>query len=292
MPLLDALLLGLLQGLTEFLPVSSDGHLALGALVMGHDPSESGGIFYDLLLHLATMMAVLVHFRRELWSLRHAVGSGPGAGLARRTCLLVIAASIPTAIVGLTLKDACERAFGVPVLVGLGFLATSAVLTATILMLRRRAARAGSLAPGESASEPAKPEIRGLPDWSDVATLRVRDAVVVGALQGLAPWPGFSRSGVTIAGGVAMGVAPVTAARFSLLISLPAIGGAFLLKLREVETFPTGFVALASGFVVAGVVGYFAIGWLIAIARHARLGIFAAYTFILGLVTIALALAR
>lgn len=280
MPFLDAILLGLLQGLTEFLPVSSDGHLALGGLVLGHDPAEAGGIFYDLLLHLATMLAVIVHFRRELWSLRHAVSpSSPVAerATARRTCLLVLAASVPTAIVGLALKDACERAFGIPVLVGLGFLATSAVLTATSFLLRRRA---------REATETPRP------DWSDVSTIRFRDALVVGTLQGLAPWPGFSRSGVTIAGGVAMGVAPATAARFSLLVSLPAIAGAFLLKMREVENVPHGAGAMAAGFVVAGVVGYFAIGWLIAIARRARLGVFAAYTALLGLTTIALALAR
>ena len=216
-----------------------------------------------------------MHFRRELWSLRHAIGSGPEAAVARRACLLVVAASVPTAIVGLALKDACERAFGVPILVGVGFLGTAAVLGITMILLRRRAKQ-------DQASIPA--------DWSDVATMRVREALVIGALQGLAPWPGFSRSGVTIAGGVAMGVAPATAARFSLLISLPAIGGAFLLKLRELEGTPDGAAAMACGFVVAGVVGYLAIGWLIAIARKAKLGVFAAYTAVLGTLTIVLAL--
>ncbi len=275
MPILDALLLGLVQGLTEFLPVSSDGHLAVAALLMGHDPAHSGGIFYDLLLHVATLLAIALRFRHELWSLRHALGRGPAAPAARRVIALVIAASVPTAIVGLTLQDACERAFGVPVLVGIGFLATSLVLVMTLVILRRR-----PLAPPADDSPSA---------WSDLATVRLRDAVVVGACQGLAPWPGFSRSGVTIAAGVAMGVAPGTAARFSLLVSMPAIGGAFLLKLGDAQP-PGGFFPMACGFVVAFVVGWMAIGWLLAIARKARLGVFAAYTAVLGLITVFLGL--
>ena len=273
MSFFDAIVLGLLQGLTEFLPVSSDGHLALGGLLLGQDPAAAGGIFYDLALHLATMTAVIIHFRRELWSLRHALTSSSEAALARRVCLLVVVASVPTAIVGLSLKGACERAFGKPVLVGLGFLATSAVLVVTIVLLRVRK---------RPIEEPA------LPDWSDMGSVRWRDAIVIGAMQGLAPWPGFSRSGVTIASGVAMGIAPQTAARFSLLISLPAIGGAFLLELRHVEAVPPGVGAMLAGCVVAGVVGFLAIGWLITIARKARLGIFAGYTAVLGVVTIAL----
>src|SRR5688572_1302101 len=106
MSLIEALLLGLVQGLTEFLPVSSDGHLALGAMLLGEDPAADGGIVFDLVVHLATMLAVCLRFRRELWELRAALLPGDAGTFARRVMLLVVAASIPTAIVGLLLKDA------------------------------------------------------------------------------------------------------------------------------------------------------------------------------------------
>lgn len=274
MPLLDALLLGLVQGLTEFLPVSSDGHLALAGLLMGHDPAEAGGIFFDLLLHLATMVAVIVWFRRDLWELRLALSRGERGTAARRVALLVVVASVPTAVVGLTLQRACERAFGVPLYVGFGFLATAVVLLAAHAVMRRH------------------PEMPAEPAWDRLAGIRIVDALAIGAAQGVAPWPGLSRSGVTIATAVALGVDGATAARFSLLVSLPAIGGAFLLKLRDLDAVPAGMGSMAAGFVVAGIVGYLAIGWLVAIARRAKLLPFAAYTAALGLIVIALALAR
>jgi undecaprenyl-diphosphatase len=277
MTLLAAIVLGLIQGLTEFLPVSSDGHLALGGFLFGLDPAGDSGVFFDLVLHVATMLAVLIHFRREIVSLLDAFKDGEKAAVARKTIGLVVLGTIATGIVALPLKHACESAFGVMPLVGLGFLGTSAVLFATLALLRRRS---------RTTEDPA------LPDWSDVARIRYRDAIVVGALQGLAPWPGLSRSAITIFGGVAMGIPPQTAARFSLLVSLPAIGGAFLLELRHVHAVPEGVGAMACGFVVAGVVGYVAIGWLIAIARKARLAPFAVYTALLGFLTIVLAATR
>ena len=274
MPLLDALLLGLVQGLTEFLPVSSDGHLALTGMLLGHDPAGPGGIFFDLVLHLGTMIAVVAWFWRDLWELRLALTRGERGRTARRVALLVVAGSIPTAIVGLTLQRACERAFEVPVLVGIGFLGTAAVLFAAHAIMRRRA---------EPQAEPA---------WERLARIRIIDAVAIGAAQGVAPWPGLSRSAVTIATGVAMGIDGATAARFSLLVSLPAIGGAFLLKLRDLDAVPAGLGAMAAGFVVAGLVGYLAIGWLITIARRAKLLPFAVYTAALGALVIVIALAR
>jgi undecaprenyl-diphosphatase len=279
MTLFEALLLGLVQGITEFLPVSSDGHLALATMLLGKDPAGDSGIVFDLVVHLATMLAVCIRFRRELWELRAALVPGEGGILARRVVLLVFAASVPTAIVGLLIKDTAEWAFGVPVLVGLGFLGTSFGLGVSLLLLRRR--------PGRPAEEPVPGRA-----WADLESIRVRDAVAVGIAQGLAPWPGLSRSASTIAAAVACGVRPGTAARFSLLASLPAIGGAFLLKIHEAGGHAGPLPPLLLGFLVAGVVGYFAIGWLISIARSARLGWFALYTLLLGLFVLAFSLSR
>lgn len=284
MSFLVAVILGLIQGLTEFLPVSSDGHLALGALILGElGDGETGGMFFDVLVHVATMLAVMLHFRRELIGLLVAFKPTAEGAIARRVIALIVTASIPTAIIGFSIKDAAERAFHVPVLVGLGFLGTAAVLATTMLGLRRPSA----VAAGDEPSNLKDSRI-----WfEDLAIVRWRDAIAIGVAQGLAPWPGLSRSGSTIATAIWMGVPPTTAARFSLMISLPAIGGAFLLQLRELDgQVPPDLAPMMVGFAVAGVVGYFAIGWLLTIVRGARLSWFAAYTALLGLIVIALGL--
>ena len=282
---LAALLLGLIQGITEFLPVSSDGHLALGQLILG-DALTGGGsqMFFDVLVHVATMLAVIVHFRRELIGLLVAFKPGVHGAMARRVIGLIVTTSIPTAIIGFAIKDACERAFQDPLMVALGFLGTSAFLASTIIALRRRTAQVASDTPSNVGSSGT---------WfEDLAAVRWRDALAIGAAQGLAPWPGLSRSGTTISTALWMGVPPVTAARYSLIASLPAIGGAFLLSLHDLEgEVPSGLGAMLLGFVVAGVVGYLAIGWLLTTVRKARLGWFALYTLLLGLVVGGLALA-
>ena len=274
MSLLEALILALVQGLTEFLPVSSSGHLALSKAVLGLTATTgNAGVFYEVLLHVATMFAVMLYFRRELWGLTAAFGRGPRAASARRVILLLIVASVPTAAIGLGIKDLAEKAFELPPWVGAGLLFTSLLLISTIL-LRRRA---------------AQEEDAG--DWlEDLAAIRYGDAVVIGVAQGVAVWPGVSRSGSTIAAALLMGVAPIAAARFSLLASLPAIGGGFLLKLRDLEGVPEGLGIQAAGFVVSFGVGLLAIGWLMAAVRGRRLAWYALYTFLLGLLGLSAAL--
>jgi undecaprenyl-diphosphatase len=284
MSFVAAVVLGIIQGVTEFLPISSDGHLALGELILGTAALQgSEGLFYIVLLHVATLLAVLLHFRRELVGMLDAFKPGPDGAVARRVVGLIVVASIPTAAIAFTIKDWCEAAYEVPLLVGLGFLGTSAVLFSTTWLLRRPAALARGAEPANLADASRW--------YEDLAAVRWRDALLIGAAQGLAPWPGLSRSGSTIAAALWTGVPPVTAARFSLLVSLPAIGGAFLLKAKDLTEVPPGVPAMAAGFVIAGVVGYLAIGWLITIVRKARLGWFALYTLILGLLVIGLSLA-
>ena len=286
MSYLAAVILGLIQGITEFLPVSSDGHLALGQLLLGPlAGDEDSGLFFDVLVHVATMLAVMIHFRRELIGLLVAFKPSTEGALARRVIGLIVTASIPTAIIGFGIKDACERAFHVPILVGLGFLGTAAFLASTIAALRRPR----TIAAGDAPSNIGDSKL-----WfEDLATVRWRDAIAIGAAQGLAPWPGLSRSATTISTALWMGVAPLTATRFSLMVSLPAIGGAFLLQLRDLQDHPApDLPPMLVGFVVAGVVGYMAIGWLLAVVRNARLPWFALYTLVLGVLVVALSLAR
>ena len=265
MSLLAALLLGFIQGLTEFLPVSSDGHLATAAILLGPQALQGhDGVFYDVVLHVATLLAVVLYFRRELVGLFDAFKPGVHGALARRVIALIVTASIPTAVVAFAIKGACERAFAVPLLVGLGFLGTALFLASTIVSGKRSREEAG----GSGAS------IIDRKHWyEDLAIVRWRDAVVIGFMQGLAPWPGLSRSATTVSSALWMGVPPVTAARFSLLISLPAIGGAFLLELKDLrgQVLPAGLGVMAAGFVVAGVVGYLAIGLLVRVVRGGHL---------------------
>lgn len=273
MSLLEAIVLALVQGLTEFLPVSSSGHLALAKALFGAAGSGGQqGVFYEVLLHVATMLAVALFFRRELWALTAAFGRSERAPTARRVLLLLFVASVPTALLGLAIKDLAETAFEIPPWVGAGLLLTSVLLLSTVV-LRREAVGVEADAPSEA--------------WiDDLTEIRLRDACVVGIAQGVAVWPGVSRSGSTIAAALLMGVRPLPAARFSLLASLPAIGGGFLLKLRELESLPGGLGSQLAGFLVAFVVGWLAIGWLMAAVRGSRLAWYAAYTALLG--TIAL----
>ena len=298
---LEALILALVQGLTEFLPVSSSGHLALaGALLRAlrsdaaHEPAEAAqeaasgaheeGLFYGVLLHVATMLAVSVYFRRELWSLTAAFRRSDEAPLARRVLLLLFVASVPTAAIGFAIRDQAANAFEhSPPLVGLGLLVTSLLLVSTLALRERSAPQR----PGKTPAPGAADEGRALEEggWlADLGALRLRDAVVVGLAQGLAVWPGVSRSGSTIAAALWMGVRPLAAARFSLLASLPAIGGGFLLEARQLEGAPERLGPELVGAGVAFVVGLLAIGWLMAVVRGRRLAWFAIYTAILGAV--------
>lgn len=267
MDLFRALALALVQGLTEFLPVSSSGHLALAEAWLGIDEP---GLFYEVLLHLATMAAVVVYFRRELWTLTRAWRRGAEGRPARRLLGLLVVTSVPTAAVGLTMEKLAVSAFGDPRLVAAGLFVTSIVLLST-LRLRRGASTDGT-------------EELAADSWlEDLAAVRWRDAVVIGLAQGAAAWPGVSRSGSTIAAALWMGVPPLAAARFSLLASLPAIAGVFLLQLRELSSWPASAGTLLAGFALAFAIGLVAIAWLMAAVRGARLGWFALYTAALGL---------
>jgi undecaprenyl-diphosphatase len=271
MSLLDALILALVQGLTEFLPVSSSGHLAIAKALLG--AAGQDGVFYEVLLHVATMLAVVVFFRRELWALTSAFGRSERAPVARRVLLLLAISSVPTALIGLGVKDLAEKAFELPPWVGAGLLLTSLMLLSTLALRRKR--------------DDEDPEA-DVGEWiADLAEIRPRDAAVVGVAQGIAVWPGISRSGSTIAAALLMGVRPLPAARFSLLASLPAIGGGFVLELRELESLPLSLGPQLAGSVVGFGVGWLAIGWLMAAVRGTRLAWYALYTAILGLACIA-----
>jgi len=252
---LSAALLGLLQGLTEFLPVSSSGHLAI---TQHYLPGFSQpGLLFDILLHLATMGAVIIYFRRDILLLTTSLWSrGTEAQTYRRLLLLIVIASIPTGIIGLSFKDFFEGLFDQPAVV-----ASMLLVTGTLLWLAERLAKG------------ARP----------LAELNWKDALVAGTVQGLAIIPGISRSGSTIAALLLRQVDGQCAARFSFLMALPAIFGATLLSLGDLDGLQASQLPpYAVGMAVAFVSGLAAIHFLLALLRQKRLIFFALYCWGVG----------
>ncbi len=256
----ETVVLAVIQGLTEFLPVSSSGHLVLAQHWFGQVGEIN--LLYDVMLHLATVTAIILYFRQDLLTLvkgYFGLGTGTGSmfqGCERQTVHYVIFASIPTAILGLGIES-----IGFSTLVQPSVVAVMFLVTGVVLWLGR----------GARASRSAKE----MKPW---------DALVIGLIQGVAVFPGISRSGSTIAGGMFLGLDRELAARFSLLISIPAICGATLLEV--VKAFgqtqePIGTYIL--GMVVAAVVGYWSIAVILRLVRQNHFHYFSYYLWPLGI---------
>jgi len=256
-----ALVLGIVQGLTEFLPVSSSGHLVLAERLLRFDPP---GVLLELLLHLATLGAVVFLFRRDLLRLARSLFRREETE-ARRELLFLAVASVPVALLGYFLQASVEAAFSSLLVVGISLLATGGLLLL--------------------ASHVAPAARRG--------RIRLRDSVAVGLAQGAALLPGVSRSGATLAAGILCGVEAKAAARFSFLLSIPAILGAAALKLPQALRAPTAseldWPALALAAAIAGLVAAAAIRGLLAALERGKLKWFGVYCLVVGLVTVVLA---
>ena len=261
---LETGVLGVLQGLTEFLPVSSSGHLALGQILFG---LEDAGLTLNVTLHAGTLLATVLVLRRHVGA---AVMDGI-RGLAvparfvtasgGRDALFVVIASLPTAAIGLLLRDAVDRWTASPIAVGLGLCATS------LLLLTSRWA-----SPGE----------REVPFWWGAA--------LVGLVQGLAVIPGISRSGATICVALWLGVRPQRAFELSMLASVPAVLGAVLVEVPAVLASPVGLGSSLAGAVVAFGVGVGALHVLRGAINRGRFAWFAAWTAPLAVAALALGL--
>ena len=261
MTLSQALLLGILQGATEFLPVSSSGHLALAQNLM---PGLTGELLlFDVVVHLGTLLAIAVLLRRRVWGLLMAgvsllpgVGSG-GREADRRWLGLILAGSVPTALIGLGLRDTTEALLEWPAGVGVALLVTALLL----VLSERMGART-----------------RG------ADSLRISDALICGIAQGLAVIPGISRSGATVAAALFRGADGAVAVEFSLLLSMPAVAGAALLvALESAGRVSADQVApLAVGFGAAFLTGMAAVRALQWIVVRRRLLPFAIYCTLVG----------
>lgn len=255
--MLEMVILGLVQGLTEFLPVSSTAHLIFAESFLG---ISRPGILLEAVLHLGTALAALMLFWDDVRRLVVGWVRGEDAEYRRLAWLILLATAI-TAAVGLLFAQQFERMYG-----SLRGVAFQLILTGVILLLARE---------------------RGDRSMTDI---RISDAAVLGLAQAVSIVPGISRSGATIAGGMWVGLRRDEAARLSFLIAIPSVAGAglFGLKdLREGASLGYGPLHLMVGFAVALISGVVAIKWLLSTVRRGRLGMFAAYCIVAGLIVLA-----
>jgi undecaprenyl-diphosphatase len=257
---LQAIVLGIVQGLTEFLPVSSSAHLILvpWLLKWQQDP----GLAFDVVLHLGTLLALVIFYWRE-W-LEMVLSLANGDHVRRRLLFLLIVASVPGAIIGILLEKQAETIFRSPVLI--------AVTLATLCLILWAADAFGS-------------------KKRKIDNLTLLDALLIGLSQALAIIPGVSRSGATITTARFLGIDRADAANFSFLMATPIIAGAGLLEARKF--FHSGLTAqLGWGFAASAVFGLLAIVWLLSYVRTHTYRPFAIYRIVLAAVVVAVALAR
>jgi undecaprenyl-diphosphatase len=262
MDFLSAFLLGLIQGLTEFLPISSSGHLVLGQHLLGWQTPE---IFFNVCLHLGTFLAVLIVFHQDIgnlfkgglcFGLKGNVFRGRRPDLREKIFLLVTLGTIPTIVLGFFAHHELKGLFASLPLVSINLL-----ITGTFLWLTRYA----------NFSKPR-----------DALQSRWQDAFLVGIAQGLALAPGISRSGSTISAGLFLGWEREWAGRFSFLLFVPAIMGALSLELLQVEIQNIEMGPVFLGTVTAAVTGYVALKFLLKMLRKGSFYVFAPYCWALG----------
>ncbi len=277
MPLLQVILLAIVQGITEFLPVSSTAHLILIPWLFGW---EDQGLTFDIALHAGTLLAVLIYFARTWWELlRDGLrGALETAGLRKkdesirpnfRLLLILMAATIPAGVAGLFLESYAESIFRSPLLI-----AGQLVLISFVMWAADR--------------RPVQKK--------DARDASLKDGLVVGLAQAVAIIPGTSRAGITISAGLFRGLTREAAARFSFLLATPIIGGATLKEANDLwqQGLPSGAnpVDYALGFVIAGLVGYGAIAFLLNYLQRKTLKIFVAYRMALGGIIVAVEIYR
>ncbi len=257
MNLWQGLVLGLVQGLTEFLPVSSSGHLVLVEALTGVHFTD---VTVEVSLHVATLASVLVLYGRRLWEIVRGAVSGDGPSL--RYALLLVIATIPAGLIGVLLHRQIEEQFHSLVWLGVQFLITGAILWST----------------------------RGPPGDRTVPSTGA--ATAIGFAQAFAILPAISRSGATVAAALRAGLTPMAAAEFSFLLSVPVIAGAGLLEGRHavLNVSQVGAVPWAVSFVVAFAAGIWSIRWLVALLKRGRFYAFAPYCWAVGVFTLGYAL--
>jgi undecaprenyl-diphosphatase len=267
--ILDAIILGIVEGLTEFLPISSTGHLTIAEKLLGLTVSDKSITAFTAVIQVGAIVAVLLFFREEILKLLDAVVHGLRNEERRRTdpnwrfAWLIVLGSIPIGIVGFLLRHFIEDH-----LRNLYVVAAGLILWSPVMIYAERQARQNR---GES-------------------QLRPRDSIVIGLYQCLALIPGVSRSGATISAGLLRGFDRVTATRLSFFLAIPALVAAGLFELKDVGQ-GVGFAPTLVGTVVSFVVAYVTIGWLLRFVSHNPISWFVPYRVALGVIVIAVVVA-
>lgn len=258
MTLFQSFLLGIVQGLTEFLPISSSAHLVLVPFWLGWQIPEDQAFVFDVLVQMGTLLAVIIYFWQDLVQIvihfvQGIVHREPFADADARMGWYLILATIPAGIFGLAIKSKVEAAFSSPVATAGLLLITTALLIGAELFSRQK---------------------------RDLGSLTWRDALIIGLFQAVSVFPGVSRSGSTISGGMFRQFDRKSSARFAFLMSIPvmlgagAVGVHDMLKISNLSSF---LPVMVVGFLVAGIVGYFSIRWLLNYVSKRPLYGFAVY---------------
>ena len=267
MDIIQAIIIGIVQGLTEFLPVSSSAHLVFIQKLLGVESS----LAFDTFLHLGTLIAVLWFFRYDIYKmlkswwlsiqdiLQGRFKEGFYEDPYKRLAWYVILATVPVGIVGVLFEDSVDALFSGALYVPAFFL----FVTGTILYLSQR------MSSGEI----------------NYNTITKKEALFMGLGQACAILPGLSRSGTTIAAGLTIGLNKEFAAKFSFILSIPAILGAFVLQLKDIgSAMDANFLPVILGFIASIVAGYLAIKWMLDLVKNKSLDIFAYYCWLMGLI--------
>ncbi len=253
MSILDAIILGLIQGLTEFLPISSSGHLVLSKHLLG---AAMPGVLFELIVHFGTLMSVVIYFRGRIYRLILSPFRKEDR-YGRRTILQLIIGTIPAVIVALAFKDEIESAFASPLTTSILLLVTGIILFTTAWPLKFE------------------------------KEIKIPHALAIGIGQALAIFPGISRSGSSITAGLLAGVKPVRAAEFSFLLSIPAIAGAIIFKINDIAALNTSLLPqYIIGAVISFLSGLLAVYLLLDLIKKGKFGYFGIYCSVIGFIGI------
>jgi undecaprenyl-diphosphatase len=258
MEIIDAIILGIIQGLTEFLPVSSSGHLELGKAILGDNSIPKESLLFTVVLHFATALSTIVVFRKDIWVLLKGVLKFEWNEDLQFVSKIALS-MIPAVIVGLFFEEQLEALFGGNIML-VGFML---IVTAILLFL------------ADKAKDTQK-------------KVNFKNAFIIGISQAIAMLPGISRSGATISTSVLLGNDKTKAARFSFLMVVPLIFGKMAKDLLggELTYDASNFTSLSIGFIAAFVAGLFACNWMIALVKKSRLSYFAIYCVVVGVAAI------
>ena len=261
MEIIDAVILGIVQGLTEFLPVSSSGHLELGKAILGDNSLPEESLLFTVVLHFATALSTIVVFRKDILSLTKGLFTFKWNEDTQFT-LKIVLSMIPAALIGFTYESELAELFGGNIKL-VGFML---ILTALLLYLADKAQNTNK-------------------------KVSYQNAIVIGVAQAIAMLPGISRSGATISTSVLLGNDKTKAARFSFLMVVPLILGKITKDIisGEITYESENFTALSIGFIAAFISGLFACTWMISLVKKSRLTYFSMYCVIVGSVAIIVA---